>query len=101
MKIQPFIDKYFKLKIEYRKRFKLDVDLKSPVAIFKRSAISSILIATTLLVFALSFWISLHSMIIAIPIVLAGAAIASIFNSQNSCGNYDCRSIPRRFCTVF
>lgn len=84
IKIQPFIDKYFKLKIEYRKRFKLNADLKSPVALFKRSVISAILIIITVLLFSLSFWISLHSMIIAIPIVLAGSSIVSIFNSQNS-----------------
>lgn len=83
MKIQPFIDKYFKLKIKYSYRFRLHVDLKSPLALFKRSIISMSLIIAVGLLYALSFWISQYSMIIAIPFVLAGSAIGSIFDSKN------------------
>lgn len=83
MKIQPFIDKYFKLKIEYHKRFKLNIDLKSPLALFKRSFISSSLVIVAVLLYALSFWISQYYIIIAIPFALSGSAIGSIFNSNN------------------
>lgn len=83
MKIQPFIDKYFKLKIEYRKRFKLNADLRSPLVLFKRSLITTGLVIITVLLYGISFWISQYSMIIAIPVVLAGSALASIFHSEN------------------
>ena len=83
IKLQPLIDKFYKLKIEFRKQLRLGDELTSPLALFKRTA----LICTTLLgvvfFYGLSLYISQYAVIPAMALALAASAILYIHNDEN------------------